>query len=44
MKTLVDKSQALATVAKTGDAAKSKAAFMELGNACKDCHDKYRNK
>lgn len=44
MKTLVDKSQALAAVAKTGDAAKMKAAYFEMGNACKDCHDKYRNK
>jgi cytochrome c556 len=44
MRTLADKSNKLATVAKGGDAAASKAAFMELGNACKDCHDKYRNK
>ena len=44
MRTLLDRSNALAAIAKTSDAAKSKAAFMDLGNACKDCHDKYRNK
>ena len=42
MKNLVDKSAALATAAKTGDFAKSKAAFFETGNTCKNCHDKYK--
>jgi cytochrome c556 len=43
MKDLVDKSAALAIAAKTGDFAKSKAAFFEAGNTCKSCHDKYKN-
>jgi cytochrome c556 len=43
MKDLVDRSAALATAAKTGDFAKSKAALFETGNACKSCHDKYKN-
>jgi cytochrome c556 len=42
MKDLVDRSATLAAVAKSGDAAKSKAAFMDTANACKACHDKYR--
>lgn len=42
MKDLVDKSAALAKVARTGDFAKSKAAFFETGNTCKACHDKYK--
>jgi cytochrome c556 len=42
MKDLVDKSAALAAAAKTGDFAKSKAAFFDTGNACKNCHDKYK--
>jgi cytochrome c556 len=42
MKDLVDKSAALATAAKTGDFARSKAAFFEVGNTCKNCHDKYK--
>jgi len=42
MKDLVDKSAALAKAAKTGDFAKSKAAFFETGNTCKNCHDKYK--
>lgn len=42
MKDLVDKSAALAQAAKTGDFAKSKAAFFETGNTCKNCHDKYK--
>jgi cytochrome c556 len=44
MNALVDKSAALNAAAKTSDEAKMKAAFFEMGNACKDCHDKYRNK
>jgi cytochrome c556 len=43
MKDLVDKSAALAKVAQSGDFNKSKAAFFETGNACKNCHDKYKN-
>lgn len=42
MKTLVDRSATLATVAKAGDAEKSTAAFMDTAQACKACHDKYR--
>jgi cytochrome c556 len=42
MKDLVDRSATLAAVAKTGDAEKSKAAFMDTAQACKACHDKYR--
>jgi len=42
LKDLVDRSATLATVAKAGDAATSKAAFFDLANACKACHDKYR--
>lgn len=40
---LVDKSAALSAAAQTGDFARSKAAFFEAGNACKNCHDKYKN-
>lgn len=43
MKDLVDRSAALSVAAQTGDFAKSKAAFFEAGNACKNCHDKYKN-
>lgn len=43
LRDLIDRSAALATAAKTGDFAKSKAAFFETGNACKGCHDKYRS-
>jgi cytochrome c556 len=42
LRDLIDKSAALAVAAKTGDFAQSKAAFFETGNACKNCHDKYR--
>jgi len=42
MKTLVDRSAALAAVAKGGEEAKSKAAFFDVANACKACHDEYR--
>ena len=34
----------LATVAKSGDFGKSKAAFFDTANACKACHEKYRLK
>lgn len=33
---------ALADAAKTGDQAKSVAAFKSLGGTCKACHDEYR--
>jgi cytochrome c556 len=42
LKDLVDRSAALAQVAKGGDAAKSKAAFFDMANACKACHEKYK--
>jgi len=42
LKDLVDRSATLAVVAKGGDPAKSKAAFMDTANACKACHDKYK--
>lgn len=35
---------ALAKVAKSGDLAASKAQLGEAGQACKACHDKYREK
>jgi cytochrome c556 len=43
MKDLVDRSATLAKVAKSGDFAKSKAAFFDTANTCKACHDKYKN-
>ena len=43
MKDLVDRSATLATVAKSGDFAQSKAAFFDTANTCKACHDKYKN-
>jgi cytochrome c556 len=42
MKDLVDRSATLGQVAKSGDAASSKAAFIDTANACKACHEKYR--
>jgi hypothetical protein len=36
------RSAALATTARSGDFAKSKAASFETGNACKACPDKCR--
>ena len=44
LKTLIDRSTTLATVAKGGDFEKSKAAFFDTANACKACHEKYRLK
>ena len=35
-------SQALATTAKGGDEAATKAQFMKVAGACKACHDVYR--
>jgi len=42
MKDLVDSSAKLAQVAQGADAAKSKAAFFDMANTCKACHDKYK--
>jgi cytochrome c556 len=42
MKDLVDRSAALAAVAKGGDAAKSKQAFLDTAATCKACHDDYK--
>ena len=42
LNTLVARSEALAKTAAGGDAAASKAAFFEMAQACKACHDKYR--
>jgi len=42
MKDLVDRSATLATVAKGGDEAKTKAAFFDAANTCKACHDEYK--
>ena len=44
LKDLIDKSAALADVARSGDEARSKAAFFDTANACKACHDKYKAK
>jgi cytochrome c556 len=44
LKTLVDRSAALAAVARSGDAGKAKDAFFRLADACKSCHDKYKAK
>ena len=42
MKDLVDRTATLATVAKSGDFARSKAAFFDAANTCKACHDEYK--
>ena len=42
MSTMEGKASDLAAAARTGDEAKAKAAFGQLGSACKACHDKYR--
>jgi cytochrome c556 len=42
MKDLVDRSATLASVAKGGNEAQTKAAFFDTANACKACHDKYK--
>jgi cytochrome c556 len=42
MKDLVERSATLATVAKGGDEARTKAAFFDTANTCKACHDKYK--
>jgi cytochrome c556 len=42
LRTLVARSEALAKTAAGGDAATSKAAFFDMAQACKACHNKYR--
>jgi cytochrome c556 len=42
LKTLVDRSAALAQVASGGDPAKTRAAFFSMSDACKACHEKYK--
>lgn len=42
LKDLIDRSAALAQIAKAGDPAKTKAALFSVADACKACHDKYR--
>jgi cytochrome c556 len=37
-----EKSSALVAAAATGDQDSFTAAFVEMGQACKDCHDRYR--
>ncbi|MGD8978077.1 MAG: cytochrome c [Gammaproteobacteria bacterium] len=37
-----EKSATLAAVAKSGDLEKVTEAFLEMGQACKACHDKFR--
>ena len=42
LKDLEDRSATLAAVARGGDFEKTKAAFFEVANACKACHEKYK--
>jgi cytochrome c556 len=42
LKDLVDRSAALALVAKGADPAKTRAAFFSMSDACKACHEKYK--
>lgn len=42
LKKLATESANLADIAKTGDLAKIKPAFAELGKVCKTCHEKFR--
>jgi cytochrome c556 len=42
LKDFVDSSATLAQVSKGSDAAKTKAAFFDMANTCKACHDKYK--
>lgn len=41
---LVRQSKMLSEVATTGDEAKMKEQFKKVGEACKSCHDKYKEK
>jgi len=43
LQVLLDRTSELARTAKTGDAAQSKSAFVATANACKACHEQYRN-
>ena len=38
----IQRSEELATTARTGDVAKSKSAFVATADACKACHEQYR--
>ena len=42
LKTLVDRSAALAQVAKGADPAKTRVAFFSMADACKACHERYK--
>ncbi len=42
MKTFETESARLAKIAKEGDEAAIKSQFSQVGNACKACHDKYK--
>jgi cytochrome c556 len=37
-----DKARAAETAARTGDFSVAQAAFLEMGQACKACHDRFR--
>jgi cytochrome c556 len=37
-----DKARAAETAARTGDFSAAQAAFLEMGQACKACHDRFR--
>ena len=39
---MTEKADALATASRSGDLDVSRAAFLELGQSCKNCHDKFR--
>ncbi len=39
---VAEKSRALQAATETGDFGEVSAAFVEMGQACKDCHDRYR--
>ncbi len=43
MHNMENKAAALASTAREGSLEKSRAAFGELGDACKACHDKFRS-
>jgi cytochrome c556 len=42
MNTLVEKTDALAAVAQSGDMEKIRPAFGEVGKTCKGCHDNFK--
>ncbi len=43
LQVLLDRTSELERTAKTGDAAQTKSAFVATANACKACHEQYRN-